>query len=51
MRSVVRTLEGVRTSDGAGVALTRSFLSRMEFGKDTEERVERLVADHLFPAT
>ena len=40
-----------RGHEGAGVALTRSFLSRMEFGKDTEERVERLVADHLFAST
>ena len=36
--------------EAAGVGPTRSLLSRMEFGKDVEERVIKLVAHHLAPS-
>lgn len=36
--------------EDAGIEPTRSFLSRMDFGKDVELRVVKLVADHLAPS-
>ena len=39
-----------RGHEAAGVPSTHAFLSRLEFGSVVNDKVERLVADHLFPA-